>query len=78
MQNSTNSFTNPNSTGNDTQKPSLLAAALAYNKKDKQPPKPKSSGSGGGSVNDDWQNVSFFFHFFNFFLRCSCEASNFG
>jgi len=39
--------------------PSLLQAALAYNKKnlaDQQPQKPKSSGSGGGSPNDDWQN----------------------
>ncbi len=40
--------------------PSLLQAALAYNKKnlaDQQPQKPKSSGSGGGSASDDWQNV---------------------
>jgi len=44
--------------------PSLLQAALAYNKKnlaEQQPQKPKSSGSGGGSASDDWQNVRIFF-----------------
>lgn len=38
--------------------PSLLQAALAYNKKPVESGRPKASGSGGGSANDDWQNVS--------------------
>jgi len=37
--------------------PSLLQAALAYNKKPVESDRPKASGSGGGSANDDWQNV---------------------
>ncbi len=45
------------------QNTSLLASALAYNKRNTNTtPKPtNSSGSGGGSTTEDWQNVSFTF-----------------